>query len=122
MITYEQALKLGQSKSFDPRAEAKRILEHMDGLIKLNCEKLAKDPNAKLSIGLTSATDKERQAQLLPVLNEMVSARAGKLSSMGRLSTASAGQRTRTRSTRRATPIVDNSAVRIKLKTCQSEL
>lgn len=74
MITYEQALKLGQSKSFDPHAEAKRILEHMDGLIKMNCEKLVKDPNAKLSIGLTSVTDKERQAQLLPVLNEMVRA------------------------------------------------
>jgi len=73
MITYKEALKLGQSKSFDPRAEAKIILQNMDALIKMNCEELAKDPNAKLSIGLTSVTDKERQAQLLPVLNEMVS-------------------------------------------------
>lgn len=73
MITCEQALKLGQSKSFDPRAEAKSILRNMDTLIKMNCEELVKDPNAKLSLGLTSVTDKERQAQLLPVLNEMVS-------------------------------------------------
>lgn len=73
MITYEEALKLGQSKSFDPRAEAQNILRNIDAMIKMNCEKLAKDSNAKISIGITSVSDKALQAQLLPVLNEMVS-------------------------------------------------